>query len=383
MTTQAHPAHQQDRSAAGNTAAWIPAKKARLQVGPAPVPTPRADEIVVANRAVAVNPIDWVVQDTGSLVIRWITYPFVLGSDLAGDVVAIGSAVTRFAVGDRVLSHAVGVDRKRNSAAEGSFQERTVALERMSCPIPASMTYEDAAVLPLGVSTAACGLFQSDHLGLAHPGADPAPTGQTVLVWGGSTSVGSNAIPLAVAAGYEVVTTASPKNSDYVRALGAAGVVDHHSPGAVADVVAALAGRQVAGALAIGTGSARACSDVVAACEGRRFVSMVTPPASLGAPPAGAGDLLRLFPRTVGSVASLAVRNRMRHVDTRSVFGTTLMDNEVCRAVYEDFLPAALSQGRYVAAPPARVVGRGLDAIQAAVDLQRDGVSAQKVVVSL
>jgi len=383
MTTQGQPADREARPAASNTAAWIPAKRARLKVGPAPVPTPRADEIVVANRAVAVNPIDWVIQDTGSLVIRWITYPFVLGSDLAGDVVAVGSAVTRFTVGDRVLSHAVGVDQKRNSAAEGSFQEHTVALERMSCPIPDSLTYEDAAVLPLGVSTAACGLFQSDHLGLVHPSVDPAPTGQAVVVWGGSTSVGSNAIQLAVAAGYEVLTTASPKNGDYVRALGAAQVFNHHSPGAVADVVAALAGKQVAGALAIGHGSAGACSEVVAACEGRKFVSMVTPPASFDIPPDGVGDLLRALPGTVRSVVSLAVRNRMRHVDTRSVFGTTLMDNEVCRAVYQDFLPAALAQGRYAAAPPARVVGSGLHAIQAAVDLQRAGVSAQKVVVSL
>ena len=377
------PARQQNYPATSNTAAWIPAKRAQLQVGPAPLPAPRADEIVVKNRAVAVNPIDWVIQDTGSLIFRWITYPFVLGSDLAGEVAAVGSSVTRFAVGDRVLAHAVGVDKKRNSAAEGSFQERTIALERMACPIPNPMTYGDAAVLPLAVSTAACGLFQTDHLGLQHPGAEPTPTGQTVVVWGGSTSVGSNAIQLAVAAGYEVLTTASPKNADYVQSLGAAQVFDHRSPTVVADVVTALAGKQVVGALAIGPGSANACSDVVVSCEGRRFVSMVTPPASFDTPPAGTGDLLRVLPRTVGSVASLSVRNRVRHVSTKSVFGTTLMDNEVCRALYEDFLPAALAENRYVAAPPARVVGKGLGELQAALDLQRRGVSAQKVVVSL
>jgi len=376
MTTP-QPAPHQNRPGTSNTAAWIPAKKAKLQVGPAPLPAPRADEILVTNRAVAVNPIDWVIQDTGSLIFRWITYPFVLGSDLAGEVAAVGSSVTRFAVGDRVLAHAVGVDKKRNSAAEGSFQER------MTCPIPDFMTYEDAAVLPLAVSTAACGLFQTDHLGLAHPGAQPAPTGQTVVIWGGSTSVGSNAIQLAAAAGYDVVTTASPTNHDYVRALGAAQVFDHHSPTVINDVVAALAGKQVVGALAIGPGSAKACSEVVASCGGKKFVSMVTPPASFDTPPNSTGDLLRALPRTARSVASLAVRNRLRHVSTKSVFGTTLMDNEVCRAVYEYFLPAALAEGRYVAAPPARVVGTGLDDLQAALDLQRRGVSAQKVVVSL
>jgi NADPH:quinone reductase-like Zn-dependent oxidoreductase len=57
--------------------------------------------------------------------------------------------------------------------------------------------------------------------GMRHPVADAAPTGQTVLVWGGSTSVGSNAIQLAVAAGYEVITMSSPRNFEYVTPLGA------------------------------------------------------------------------------------------------------------------------------------------------------------------
>jgi NADPH:quinone reductase-like Zn-dependent oxidoreductase len=72
------------------------------------------------------------------------------------------------------------------------------------------------------MSTAACGLFQEDHLALQRSSALPKPTSKTLLVWGGSTSVGSNAIQLAVAAGYEVFTTASPKNFDYVKKLGAA-----------------------------------------------------------------------------------------------------------------------------------------------------------------
>ena len=110
---------------------------------------------------------------------------------------------------------------------------------------------------------------------------------------------------------------------------------------------------------------------------------MVTPPAAFDTPPGSVGDLLQLLPRTVGNVASLAVQNRLRHIGATSVLGTTLMDNEVCRAVYEDFLLAALAAGRYVSAPPAQVVGTGLGDLQPALDLQRRGVSAHKVVVSL
>jgi NADPH:quinone reductase-like Zn-dependent oxidoreductase len=364
-------------------AAWLRAHGARLEVGPAPDAIPGPDELVVANHAVAVNPVDWIVQDIGRLIFGWIKPPFVLGSDLAGEVVHVGSAVTRFAVGDRVLAHATGIDKSRNSAAEGSFQDRTLVLERMTSPIPDTVSYQDAAVLPLGLSTAACGLFQRDHLDLAHPRATPVPTGETVLIWGGSTSVGSNAIQLAVAAGYDVLTTASPRNTEYVTRLGAGTVVDHHRPTAVTDAIAALRGRTVAGALAIGEGSARTCSDVIAACKGRKFVSIVTPPASMSPAPSNIGQFVRAMPRSAAAMTSLTVLNRHRRIDTATVFGTTLMNNEVCQMIYQDFLPAALADSRYTTAPPAHVVGTGLEQIQEALYQQKKGVSAQKLVVTL
>jgi hypothetical protein len=62
---------------------------------------------------------------------------------------------------------------------------------------------------------------------------------------------------------------------------------------------------------------------------------------------------------------------------------STLRANEVSKAVYEDFVPAALAVGRYQAAPEPRVVGHGLQHIQAALDAQLKGVSAAKIVVSL
>ena len=201
-----------------NKALWLNAKRAPLTVGPAPYTAPRADEIVVRVRAVAVNPMDRLQQTMGDIFTPWTSYPFVVGSDVAGEVVEVGGGVTRFQVGDRVVGYAAGSDKPRNRAAEGAFQDYVVLLAHMAAPIPDAMPFEDAAVLPLGLSTAACGLFQKDFLALNAPSAAPAPTGKTLLVWGGSTSVGSNAIQLAVAAGYDVVTTASPRNFDYVKA---------------------------------------------------------------------------------------------------------------------------------------------------------------------
>ena len=165
-----------------NEAAWLPAYGAPLEVKPAPYTAPSADEIVVKNHAVAINPIDWIVQAAGGMVFAWIKCPFVLGSDTAGEVVEIGQAVTRFEVGDRVLSHAIGTDSKRNRSAEGSFQTYTIPLERLTAHVPDGMSFERAAVLPLGVSTAACGLFQRDFLALEPPTVPAKPNGKTLLV---------------------------------------------------------------------------------------------------------------------------------------------------------------------------------------------------------
>jgi NADPH:quinone reductase-like Zn-dependent oxidoreductase len=263
-----------------NSAAWMRAKYGQLEVGPAPYTPPGKNQIVVRNHAVAINPLDWIIQVAGPVAYRWLTYPTVIGSDVAGEVVEVGEAVTRFRVGDRVLGHAVGTDKDSNTAAEGAFQEYTVVLERMAAAIPDTLSYESACVLPLTVSTASSGLFQKDQLGLKHPSANADPTGETVLIWGGSTSVGSNAIQLAVAAGYDVITTASPRNVNYVTSLGASQVFDYNSPAVVQDIVAAFQGRTLAGALAIGTGSAELCVDVVHACAGRKFVSIASTPVS-------------------------------------------------------------------------------------------------------
>ncbi len=369
-----------------NTAAWLGAKRAKFEVKAAPYTPPRADEIVVQNHAVAINPFDWIIQAAGNVVTPWIKYPFVLGSDLAGDVVEVGSGVTRFSVGDRVLGHAVGTDKTRNRAAEGAFQEYTVVLARMAAPIPSTMSYERATVLPLALSTAACGLFQKDQLALHYPSATPTPTGRTLLIWGGSTSVGSNAIQLAVAAGYEVITTASPRNFEYVQRLGASQVFDYKSPTVVADIIGAFRGKTLAGALAVGTGSAEVCAAIVHACTGNKFVSMTSPSISFDTLAQGPGtglQLPRLLLRLVASNVALQVRTRMRGIRAKFIFGSSLIGNEVSRVIYEDFLPQALADGRYVAAPEPAVVGTGIDRIQAGLDSQVKGVSAKKLVVAL
>ena len=85
----------------------------------------------------------------------------------------------------------------------------------------------------------------------------------------------------------------------------------------------------------------------------------------------------------VSWMAANAVRSKVRGIKSKFVFGDTLVGDGVGRAVYEEFLPGALEQGSYIAVPEPMVVGRGLEAIQEAFEVQRKGVSAKKVVVGL
>jgi len=382
--------HVQPRGAAGrpsSSAAWLRKRRGAIEVGPASYTPPRDNEIVVKNHAVAVNPLDWGIQLAGNFLYRWLKYPAVLGTDVAGEVVEVGPGVTRFKPGDRVLGHAVGVERDHNNPAEGAFQDYTVLQANMAAPIPDSMPYENAAVLPLGLSTAASALFQQDGLALAHPSLSPRPTGETVLVWGGSTSVGTNAIQLAAAAGYEVITTCSPRNFDYVKRLGASQAFDYRSNTVTSEIVTALKGGKLAGAFAVTAGSHEACAEILRASEGTKTLVFATGPGAslddLFRQRPSSMRLLRAFLGVGLAMSALMMRCRRQGIRAKLINGATLRANEVSKAIYEDFLPAALAAGTYQAAPGPRVVGHGLRHIQAALEAQLSGVSAAKIVVSL
>lgn len=235
----------------------------------------------------------------------------------------------------------------------------TVLPTNLVAGVPDALGFVAACVIPLGLSTAACGLFQTDFLGLPHPVLKPRVDGMRLLVWGAASSVGMSAVQLGVASGVEVVATASRKNFDVVRRLGAAVVVDYTSESVVEELVKEFKGRKTAGAIVCAGGQAemKACVDVMARCEGRRFVASAI------------GQVPETLPEGVGA---------------KFIFGSTLKDNEVGDAVYRDYLPEAMAKGKFIAAPEPEVVGKGLEEIQKALDIRREGkVSAKKIVVSL
>jgi len=384
-----------------NTAAFLRSPRTPFEVGPAEMPAPAADEVVVRVRAVAVNPLDWVVQGTGRMTYRWLTHPAVLGTDVAGEVVAVGSAVTRLAVGDRVVGLATGTDKGRDPRHEGAFQTHTALLERLTTVIPDDLSFEQAAVLPLGVSTAACALFQERHLGLRLPrsasdaggavsdAGGPAPRErEVVVVWGGSTSVGMNAVQLATAAGYDVVSTASAANAETVKALGATHVYDYRDPEVVDKLVTVIAGRTVAGAVAIGLGSTEACIRLLARTGGSRLALLSTPVSLAEVADVSTGrplvpNALPTFARLGLATARSLLAARQAKVVARFVWGSSLRDDDLGEQLWGGIVPRGLADGSLRAVPEALVAGEGLGAIQGAVDRQRAGVSARKLVVLL
>ncbi|WP_374947960.1 zinc-binding alcohol dehydrogenase family protein [Agreia sp.] len=344
-----------------NHALWLPKKRRSFEVGSAPYPTPGMNEIVVRNRAVGLNLIDGIPWLAYRFVLPWLTFPAVVGQDVAGEIEAVGPGPHGLTVGDRVLGHALGTEKSINRPNQGGFQEYVILTTRMVSAIPDSLTFEQAAVLPLQLSTAATGMFQNDGLALALPTADPTDRNETVLVWGGSTGVGSNAIQLARNAGYRVVATASPRNFEYLRTLGADEVVDRNSATAVKELIAAIGDRFLAGSIAIGNGSLPKVMKVAARVPGSRRVSSSAP------------EIL----------TRLSALRAPRGVRVSGIWGGSLKDNEVGPAIYNDFLPAALGTGAYQAQPPAEVVGNGLQAIPAGLERLRHGISAKKLVVTL
>src|SRR5712675_2853497 len=177
-----------------------------------PAPTPRPREILVEVRAAGLNPVDFKFRQ-GMLRPIWRPkLPFVLGNELAGVAVAVGSEVKRFRAGDRVFAR-VAKDRG------GAFAEQACVDEDHAALMPRSVDFTAAAAVPLAGLTALQAL--RDELGVK--------PGQKVFISGGAGGVGTFAIQIAKRLGAHVTTTASQRGEALVRSLGCDEVIDYTS----------------------------------------------------------------------------------------------------------------------------------------------------------
>ncbi|KAJ3055291.1 hypothetical protein HK097_010948 [Rhizophlyctis rosea] len=188
-----------------------------LYIDEIPKPTPGEGQVLIRVRATAVNPLDWKQAQHGLFVQSW---PHPLGYDISGVVEEVGAGVAGIAVGDEVYS-----------GTTGGFAEYNLAPASKVYKKPASLSFEEATTIPVGVATAVAALFTEKGLGLHQlKEAHNFETPEWVLVTGGATSVGVFAIQLAARAGYKVVVTASKKNEEYVKSLGASASIDYTLP---------------------------------------------------------------------------------------------------------------------------------------------------------
>jgi NADPH2:quinone reductase len=189
-----------------------------------PDPRPGVGQVVVAVRAIGVNPVDTYIR-AGRYGQR--EMPFTPGMDAAGVVEAVGEGVTKVRAGDRVYTA---------GTLSGSYAEKTLCKESQVHRLPDNITFQQGAGIYVPFATAYRALFNRAH----------ARPGDVVLVHGASGGVGTAAVQIARAHGMVVIGTAgTDRGRELVREQGADHVLDHKSPGYLDEVMQLTGGRGV------------------------------------------------------------------------------------------------------------------------------------------
>jgi NADPH:quinone reductase-like Zn-dependent oxidoreductase len=185
-----------------------------LRAGDMPEPEVKEDDVLVQVHAAGVNALDSKIRDGEFKLILPYRPPFILGNDVAGVVVRVGTRVRKFQPGDEVYARP-GKDRIGTFAEFISVSEDDLALK------PKQLTMEESAAIPLAALTAWQALIEIADL----------RKGQKILIQAGSGGVGTFAIQLAKYLGATVATTTSAANIDLVKRLGADVVINYREDG--------------------------------------------------------------------------------------------------------------------------------------------------------
>lgn len=202
--------------------AWTllaPNENATLSWQELPKPKAMPGQVLIEVKAVGLNPVDYKLAISGYPT--W-TYPHVLGLDVAGIVREVGEGVTDVDVGERVAYHG-------DLTKPGGFADFALADARAIARIPTQVSFEAAAALPCAAMTAYHALTRRIN----------ALKTRTVFVNGGAGGVGCFAVQLAFLLGYTVFASASLKNHEFVKSLGATAVIDYQTE-SLKDAILAL-----------------------------------------------------------------------------------------------------------------------------------------------
>src|SRR6059058_4915976 len=179
-----------------------------LKYEDAPRPEPKDNEVLVRMIAAGVNPVDALIRSGKYAKFFGTTLPLIPGYDIAGVVEKAGAKVTKLKVGDPIYAYVMW---------GGGYAGYAVATEGEAAAKPKSITFVEAAGVPLAALTAWQALIDAGKLS----------AGQTVLIHGGSGGVGSFAIQIAKARGAKVIATASTPNQGLLKQLGADVAIDY------------------------------------------------------------------------------------------------------------------------------------------------------------
>jgi NADPH:quinone reductase-like Zn-dependent oxidoreductase len=180
----------------------------RLEIREVEKPVPGPGQLLVRVRATSVNPLDWKMRKGRMRWMKPARFPLILGYDVAGEVEAIGAEVTHFEPGDAVHAY---------TAQGGGYAEYALVREEEAAPKPASLSFEEAAAVPVAALTALQALRDKGEL---------AP-GERLLVNGGAGGVGLFAVQIGKALGARVVAVASGRNQEFLREIGADRGIDY------------------------------------------------------------------------------------------------------------------------------------------------------------
>ena len=184
-----------------------------LQYGDQDIPRLKSREVRIQNYASSVNPRDWMIR-SGRYQLQFLvpSFPLILGSDFAGEIVEIGDKVRGFKLGDKVFG------MKNPSEGLATYANEVLAPARNIAIMPKEISYNEAAGMPLCSLTAWQALVKKAGL----------KSGMSVLIIGASGGVGSYAVQISRALGCEVSAVCSQKNAAMVADLGASNVIDYH-----------------------------------------------------------------------------------------------------------------------------------------------------------
>jgi NADPH:quinone reductase-like Zn-dependent oxidoreductase len=192
-----------------------------LQIDTIELLPPAPGQVLVKVTAAGVNPVDWKLREGYLRDVVPIQFPYTLGCDVSGTIEAVGAGVAHLSPGEKVFGYP-------NLSHSGAFADALVMAAHELAPAPTNIPLKEAAAIPVAAITAAEGLFVHGQL----------QAGQRVLILGGAGGIGSAAIQLARFRGAQVYATASTRNQNFLRQLGATPIDYSHQ--ATVDVAAGV-----------------------------------------------------------------------------------------------------------------------------------------------